>query len=61
MASTCTAAIVTVRDVSSMTKRGRKDIATWLRRQADLVESEESKSLASRYSARFSFVPKKAA
>lgn len=32
------AAILTIKDVNNMTKEGRRDIAEWLRRQADDLE-----------------------
>lgn len=33
-----TAAVVTIKDADKMTKRGRRDIAHWLRRHADWLE-----------------------
>jgi hypothetical protein len=42
------AAVVTVRDGAAMTKRGRFEVARWLRHQANLLEVE-----GPRYAARF--------
>lgn len=42
------AAIVTIRNASEMTKRGRKQIANWLRKHADWLEES-----GHHYSARF--------
>ena len=42
------AAIVTIKDAPSMTKRGRKQIAAWLRKHADWLEQDGDK-----YSKRF--------
>lgn len=33
------AAIVTIKDAPKMTKRGRKQVSAWLRRQARFLES----------------------
>ena len=46
------AAILTVKDAPKMTPRGRKQIATWLRRQAAFLESD-GKRFASRFTARY--------
>jgi hypothetical protein len=46
------AAIVTIHDASGMTAKGRRQIAAWLRRQADFVE-KDGKALASRFTARY--------
>ena len=37
------AAIVTIKDAPSMTKRGRKAIAAWLRKHADWLEQDGDK------------------
>ncbi len=59
MAEVRTVGTVTVRGVASMTKRGRKGIADWLRRKADDIESDtKSKKLAPRFTANFCYVPK---
>ena len=42
------AAIVTIKDAPSMTKRGRRQIAAWLRKHADWLEQDGDK-----YSKRF--------
>ena len=42
------AAIVTIKDAPSMSKRGRKAIAKWLRQHADWLEADGDK-----YSKRF--------
>lgn len=34
------AAILTIKSAAKMAKRGKRDIANWLRKQADLLESE---------------------
>lgn len=49
------AAICTVFDAASMTPRGRKDIARWLRRQASFVE-KHADQLAKRYTARYLYI-----
>ena len=46
------AAILTVKRAHEMTKRGRKQIAAWLRRQADFLEKDGDK-FASRFTARY--------
>lgn len=46
------AAIITVKDAPAMTKRGRKQIAQWLRRQATFVERYGSE-LSTRFTARY--------
>ena len=46
------AAVVTVFDAAHMTKRGRKQIATWLRRQADMLEAEGG-NYAGRFTVRY--------
>ncbi len=55
---TKTAAVLTVRDVPDMTKRGRKSIAEWLRKQADLIESNEAKVLARECRMRYQYEPR---
>ena len=34
------AAVITVRDASKMTKRGKKQVAAWMRKHADMLEVE---------------------
>ena len=46
------AAIVTIFNAQSMSKRGRKLIADWLRRQAGFLESNGTE-LADRFRARY--------
>jgi hypothetical protein len=46
------AAIVTVFRAPDMSKRGRKSVAEWLRRQAGFIESDGD-NLASRFTARY--------
>ena len=46
------AAIVTIFKASDMTKRGRKQIADWLRKQAKTLE-QNADQLANRYTARY--------
>jgi hypothetical protein len=46
------AAIVTVFDAPDMTKRGRKRIAMWLRKQAEFLE-HEGHVYAKRFTARY--------
>lgn len=46
------AAIITVKDAPGMTRKGRQQIAAWMRKQADFVESE-GHSLAKRFTARY--------
>jgi hypothetical protein len=52
MAKDKAAAIVTIKDAPSMTAKGRKRIATWLRKQADFLEAE-AKNLSPRFRARY--------
>ena len=49
---TKSAAILTIFRAGEMTRRGRKDILCWLRRQAKLFERDADK-LATRYTARY--------
>lgn len=46
------AAVLTLKDAPSMTKKGRKDIALWLRRQAGFLEKHADK-LSHRFTARY--------
>jgi len=46
------AAIVTILKAPQMTKRGRKRIAEWLRRQAQFLE-QNGDELSSRFTARY--------
>lgn len=46
------AAVLTVRDVPAMTRKGRKAIATWLRNHATTIEFRGN-LLANRYTARY--------
>lgn len=46
------AAIVTIKDAPNMTKRGRRKIALWLRRQAMFLEQHSDK-LSRRFTARY--------
>jgi len=46
------AAVLTIRDAPQMTSRGQKDIAKWLRRQADFLETN-AKDLSSTFRARY--------
>lgn len=48
------AAIVTIKDAPSMTKRGRRQIAQWLRRQAGYLERHADK-LSKRFTARYCY------
>lgn len=48
------AAIVTVHRAPAMTRRGRKAIAAWLRRQAFLLE-QHGELLANRFTARYRY------
>lgn len=48
------AAIITVKDAPAMTKRGRKAIASWLRRQAGFLE-KHGPEFASRFTARYMY------
>jgi hypothetical protein len=47
---------LTVHRASEFTKRGRRIIASWLRKQADTIE-HEPETLAKRYTARYLAVP----
>ena len=46
------AAIVTIKNADSMTKRGRKAIAEWLRRKAEFLE-ENGDQFSPRFTARY--------
>lgn len=46
------AAVLTVFDAPKMTKRGRKQIAAWLRKQAEFME-QYGPELADRFTARY--------
>lgn len=46
------AAILTIKDAPNMTKRGRKNIAMWLRRQAGFLDKHADK-LSRRFTARY--------
>ena len=52
MTKTKSAAIVTIYDAPSMSKRGRKSIAKWLRQRADIIE-KEADALAPRFTSRY--------
>jgi hypothetical protein len=46
------AAIITIKDAPSMSKKGRRQIAAWMRRQATFLE-ESGHVLSSRFTARY--------
>lgn len=48
------AAIVTIRDAGNMTTKGRRDIAKWLRKQADFL-LKNHKQLSKRFTARYQY------
>jgi len=48
------AAILTIKDISKMTPKGRKDIVNWLRQQISNIQKYHKKpGFASRYTARY--------
>jgi hypothetical protein len=48
------AAILTVKDISKMTPKGRKDIIAWLKSQIENIQKYHKKpGFASRYTARY--------
>lgn len=47
------AAVVTVFEIPTMTKRGRKQTADWLRGRADLVEKHNSEDFSNRFTSRY--------
>lgn len=49
---TKSAAILTLKDAPLMNKRGRKNIAAWLRRQAGFLE-KHADQLSNRFTARY--------
>lgn len=49
-----TAATVTIHRAPDMTRRGRKNIANWLRRQANFLEFDYAE-LSRRYTARWQY------
>jgi hypothetical protein len=52
MSNLKSAAIVTIRDAEHMTAKGRRDIAAWLRKQADALV-KDGKLYAKRFTARY--------
>lgn len=52
MRSERSAVILTVKDAPKMTRQGRKNIASWLRRQARFLE-EHGPEFAGRFTARY--------
>lgn len=51
------AAVLTIKNAPAMTQKGAKEIAAWLRRQADMLEKPvERKALADRFRARYLYV-----
>lgn len=52
MAKAKSAAILTLKEAPKMTKRGREDIAAWLRRQASFLE-KHADQLSDRFVARY--------
>jgi hypothetical protein len=46
------AAILTIFDASNMTNKGRRDISTWLKKQAEYL-TKEADQFSKRYTARF--------
>lgn len=51
-----TAAVLTVHGPGRMTKRGRRDIVAWLRRQADHLARDGEAYTEGRYRASFRYV-----
>lgn len=51
------AAIITIHDAPNMTAKGRRQIAAWMRRQADFLEGH-GKLLAKRFTARYRYTVK---
>lgn len=59
MATERSAAVLTIKDAADMTPRGAKDIARWLRSQADMLEQADArKALSGRYRARYLYEDK---
>lgn len=50
---TQSAAIVTIKSPGRMSKKGRTDIASWLRRQADMLTRMGDKYTEGRFTARY--------
>lgn len=50
------AAVLTLRSPHLYSKKGAKEIAAWLRKQAKYIEGEERKALGPRYTARYLYV-----
>jgi hypothetical protein len=46
------AAVITIKEVPEMSKRGRREVAAWMRKQADFLESD-GKSFSKRFTARY--------
>ena len=46
------AAILTIKDAPAMTRKGRKDIASWLRRQAQFLE-QHGQEFSHRFTGRY--------
>jgi hypothetical protein len=59
MAIEKSAAVLTIKDAADMSTRGARDVAKWLRRQADMLEKAEArKALSGRYRARYLYEDK---
>lgn len=52
------AAVLTIFRAPSMTARGRKAIAAWLRKQADMLEADGKHYNENRFTARYLYQPK---
>ena len=48
------AAILTIKDAADMTDQGKKDIAEWLRRQAQFLR-KDGKNFSKRFRARYMY------
>lgn len=48
------AAIITIRHASQMTKRGKKQVADWMRKQAEFLE-QDGNQFAARFTARYMY------
>ena len=53
--TTYSAAIITIKNAAGMTKKGRRRIATWLRKHADWLEKDGDK-YAKRFTGRYLYV-----
>lgn len=57
MSKTKSAAVLTIFDAPLMTKRGRNQVADWLRRQADMLVKDGEFYTPGRFTGRYAYRP----